>query len=332
MSSVKDLPEFKFALDAVSAGMRLAREVYAAMAGESMMKEDRSPVTVADFAVQAVVSAKLMRAFPGSVLVGEETVEELQTEDGQKVLRQAIQFVQKIYPSVQPLDVINWIQNGASECCDDFWTLDPIDGTRGYVDGRQYAVALAHIQNGKVTFGALGCPNTDDLGTPNGSGLLVVAGKGCGAWSAPLGPGREWRQLHVSSQKKIEEALIVTSFHGKHTSHNRTDILRQKLGVRPEPYLLDSQTKHALVAAGRGDIFFRLLPKSKPNYEEKIWDAAAGVIAIEEAGGKASDLDGKELDFSQGKTLAKNRGVLATNGWLHDDVLRGLRLAEQEPA
>jgi len=332
LKSVQDLPEFKFAWDAVRAGMLLARKVYIAMAGQSMIKEDHSPVTVADFAVQAVISAKLMKAFPGSVLVGEETVEELQSEAGQKVLRQAIQFVQTVYPSAQPLDVINWIQNGASECGDDFWTLDPIDGTRGYIDGRQYAVALAHIQKGKVVFGALGCPNMDCVHGSKGDGLLVLAGRGHGAWSAPITEGQAWTRLHVSSQKKIEDALIVTSFHGKHTSHNRTEILRQKLGMKPEPHLLDSQTKHALVAAGRGDIFFRLLPKSNPDYEEKIWDAAAGVIAIEEAGGKASDLDGKELDFSAGKTLAKNRGVLATNGWLHDDVLRGLKLVEQEPA
>lgn len=332
MKTVADLPEFKFAWDAVSAGMALARKVYAAMAGQSMIKEDRSPVTVADFAVQAVISAKLMKAFPGSVLVGEETVEELQSEAGQKVLRQAIQFVQTVYPSAQPLDVINWIQNGASECCDDFWTLDPIDGTRGYIDGRQYAVALAHIQKGKVVFGALGCPNMDCVHGSAGAGLLVLAGKGQGAWSAPLSPGQEWKRLSVSPQKKIEDALIVTSFHGKHTNHSRTDILREKLGIKPEPHLLDSQTKHALVAAGRGDIFFRLLPKSNPDYEEKIWDAAAGVIAIEEAGGKASDLDGKELDFSAGKTLARNRGVLATNGWLHEAVISGLQRVERELA
>ena len=166
----------------------------------------------------------------------------------------------------------------------------------------------------------------------SGMGTLVIAGRGQGAWSAPLFPGQTWKRLSVSQEKKIENAVIVTSFHGKHTSHNRTEILRKNLGMIPAPTLLDSQTKHAIVAAGKGDIFFRLLPRSNPNYEEKIWDAAAGVIAIEEAGGKASDLDGKELDFRVGKTLARNRGVLATNGWLHDDVLRGLKTIEEAEA
>ena len=234
-------------------------------------------------------------------------------------------FVQTVFPSAQPLDVINWIQNGVGECCDDFWTLDPIDGTLGFIAGRQYAVALARIKNGKVIFGALGCPNLDPAAGGSGLGALVIAGLGQGAWSAPLCAGQTWEKLSVSSERKIENAIIVTSFHGKHTSHNRTEILREQLGIRPQPKLLDSQAKHALLALGRGDIFMRLLPKSNPHYEEKIWDAAAGVIAIEEAGGKATDLDGKELDFSVGKTLAKNRGVLATNGWLHDDIVRGLK-------
>lgn len=328
--NIPDSKEFKFAHEAVHAGMELARKIYAAMAGQSMIKEDRSPVTVADFAVQAIISEKLIRAFPKSVLVGEETVDELQSEEGQDVLRMAIQFVQTVYPSAQPLDVIRWIQNGASECCDDFWTLDPIDGTVGFIGGRQYAVALAHIKKGKVVFGALGCPNLEAVDGSGHKGTLVLAGLGQGAWSAPIFPGQSWKKLSVSDEKKIEKAIVVTSFHGKHTNHSQTDILKTKLGILPDSSLLDSQAKHALVAAGKGDIFFRLLPRSNLDYKEKIWDAAAGMIAIEEAGGKASDLDGKDLDFSVGKTLAKNRGVLATNGLLHADILSGLRKTEAE--
>ena len=63
----------------------------------------------------------------------------------------------------------------------------------------------------------------------------------------------------------------------------------------------------------------------KRRYREKIWDQAAGSLIIEEAGGKVSDLDGKPLDFSAGRTLANNRGVLATNGLLHDSALAALR-------
>ena len=56
-----------------------------------------------------------------------------------------------------------------------------------------------------------------------------------------------------------------------------------------------------------------------------IWDQAAGSIVVEEAGGRVSDLDGKPLDFSHGRTLATNRGVLVTNGPLHEAFLAGLK-------
>jgi len=60
-------------------------------------------------------------------------------------------------------------------------------------------------------------------------------------------------------------------------------------------------------------------------YVEKIWDHAAGFILVEEAGGKVTDLNGNPLDFSQGKTLAKNKGIIATNGKLHDIVISAVQ-------
>ena len=69
---------------------------------------------------------------------------------------------------------------------------------------------------------------------------------------------------------------------------------------------------------------FRLLSSSKPNYKELIWDQAAGVIVLEEAGGRITDLAGKPLDFTQGRSLANNSGICASNGILHDQALKAL--------
>jgi 3'(2'), 5'-bisphosphate nucleotidase len=98
-----------------------------------------------------------------------------------------------------------------------------------------------------------------------------------------------------------------------------------KLGVQADPVPMDSQAKYAVLAAGGGDVILRLLSPSRPDYREKVWDQAAGSIVVEEAGGRVSDLDGKPLDFSHGRTLATNRGVLVTNGPLHDAFLAGLK-------
>jgi 3'(2'), 5'-bisphosphate nucleotidase len=88
---------------------------------------------------------------------------------------------------------------------------------------------------------------------------------------------------------------------------------------------MDSQAKYAVLAAGGADVLVRLMSPSRPDYKEMIWDQAAGSIVIEEAGGRVSDLDGRALDFSHGRRLERNRGILATNGRLHDTVLKALR-------
>jgi len=67
------------------------------------------------------------------------------------------------------------------------------------------------------------------------------------------------------------------------------------------------------------------LSPNQPNYREKIWDQAAGSIVLVEAGGQISDLDGKPLDFTSGRSLHNNRGILATNSQLHPAALAALR-------
>ena len=88
---------------------------------------------------------------------------------------------------------------------------------------------------------------------------------------------------------------------------------------------MDSQAKYAILAAGQGDLMLRLLSPDRPYYREKIWDQAAGSLVLEEAGGRISDLDGKALDFTTGRELKNNRGVLASNGKLHTAALQAIK-------
>jgi 3'(2'), 5'-bisphosphate nucleotidase len=96
------------------------------------------------------------------------------------------------------------------------------------------------------------------------------------------------------------------------------------MGVEAEPVRLDSQAKYAILAAGAGDLLLRLISPKMPNYKEKIWDQAAGCLVAEEAGGKVTDLDGRSLDFTQGRTLANNRGILVSNTFLHGAALQAI--------
>lgn len=311
-------PESQFAIDAVREASVLAARIQREMVGSGLTKDDRSPVTVADFAVQALVARRLAERLPGAALIGEEQADALRLEEGVTTLDHITEFVRSAIPDATPEEVCGLIDRGSGEPGETFWTLDPIDGTKGFLRREQYAVALALVRNGKVEFGVLGCPELN-------GGSIIGAQRGQGTWAQSLAGDNQWKQLKVSSRHDAKDARILRSVEKAHTNVDEIGQLAAKLGVTAPSVGMDSQAKYAVLAAGEGEVLLRLLSPSRPDYREKIWDQAAGSIVIEEAGGRITDLDGKSLDFSHGRTLAKNRGVLATNGHLHEALLAGLR-------
>jgi 3'(2'), 5'-bisphosphate nucleotidase len=327
-------PETEFILRAVRLAARLARRVQEELVTPALTKEDRSPVTVADYASQALVAALLQRHFPGDVLVGEESAARLRQPQGQQTLEQVVHFLEDDLPGLTPEMVCDWIDRGRAEPEERFWTLDPVDGTKGFLRGDQYAVALALVEDDRVQLGALGCPGLRDASRPDlgGPGSLLVARRGQGTWVAPLsgpddlvGDGSRFQQLHVSECADPAEARLLRSVEAGHTDVGKIDQFVDAMGATAPPVPMDSQAKYAVLAAGGGELVMRLLTPSKPDYREKIWDQAAGAIVVEEAGGRISDLDGAPLDFTRGRTLSANRGVLASNGLLHPAALSALR-------
>lgn len=323
-------PRVKFALEAVQQAATLAAAIQNEMVTEALTKDDRSPVTVADFAAQAVVGSLLEGAFPGELLVGEERAEVLRSPQERRTLEQTTTFVSRVISGITPEEVCDSIDRGVDEPGENYWTLDPIDGTKGFLRRAQYATAFAYVESGRVMLGVLGCPNLNhDLQeSRGGNGCLVIASRGAGSWIAPLDAeldGSIFKQLKVSSRSDPGEARLLRSYESGHTDADLIDIFQAELGGRADPVRMDSQTKYALLASGKGEIYLRLLSPTKPEYREKIWDQAAGSIIVEEAGGKVTDLDGRQLDFSQGRTLKKNRGICATNGIFHERALKALK-------
>jgi 3'(2'), 5'-bisphosphate nucleotidase len=133
-----------------------------------------------------------------------------------------------------------------------------------------------------------------------------------------------WQRLSVSNHDQPASARILRSVEKAHTNTDEIGQLATTLGITAEPVAMDSQAKYAVLAAGEGDVLLRLISPSRPDYREKIWDQAAGSIVVTEAGGRITDLDGRPLDFSRGRTLANNRGIVATNRHLHEAILAGL--------
>lgn len=319
--------EIRFALDAVRRASHLAERVRAELAGASFSKGDRSPVTVADYAVQAMVGCLLAEAFPSDPLLAEEDSTALRRLERQATLAQVAGYVARVLPGTTPQAVCTWIDRGGGAPARRFWTLDPVDGTKGFLRGGQYAVALALIEDAQVRIGVLGCPNLTDPARPEsgGPGSLVVAVRGGGTWRSRLDAPGDFSRLRVSACHDPGRAVLLRSVEADHTDVALTAAVARVLGLQAAPVLMDSQAKYAVLAAGGGDLLLRLPSPRFPDYRENIWDQAAGCLVVEEAGGRLTDAWGERLDFSSGRRLSRNCGVLASNGRLHAAALRALR-------
>jgi 3'(2'), 5'-bisphosphate nucleotidase len=321
-------PETQFAIHVVRQASQLVRMVQSDLVSPALTKDDRSPVTVADFASQALIGKELLNNFPNDPLVGEEVARVLHQPESQTTLEGITKFVSNFAPDASPELVCSWIDRGAGEPSKRFWTLDPIDGTKGFLRGDQYAVALALIVAGQVQIGVLGCPNLmgDYLQGNDGDGIIAVAVRGEGAWLGSIdGDLGKLFKCHVSDIADSTQARLLRSFESGHTNISQIDYFAQEMGVETEPVRMDSQAKYVLLALGKGELYLRLLSPRQPDYREKIWDQAAGSLIVEEAGGQVSDLDGATLDFTAGRSLINNRGILATNCILHQEAIQALR-------
>jgi 3'(2'), 5'-bisphosphate nucleotidase len=317
--------ELAAGIDAVRAAARICRAVAQRLVtADKLEKKDQSPVTVADFASQAIVCQRLELAFPGDPVVGEEDATELRAAAPtlrESVLR-AVAAELRGDPGLAP--VLSWIDRGAAHADGRrFWTLDPIDGTKGFLRGEQYAVALALIEDGEVKVGMLGCPNLPD--GAGGRGLLFSAVRGEGARRHALWDDApsEGKPVSVASLRRAAEARFCESVESAHSDQDLSARIAALLGITAEPFRIDSQCKYAAVAEGDASIYLRL--PTKKDYREKIWDHAAGMLVVEEAGGRVSDVEGAPLDFRRGRTLAANRGVVATCGTIHDEVVSAVK-------
>jgi 3'(2'), 5'-bisphosphate nucleotidase len=325
--------ERQAAIDAVRIAAQVCRSVQQRLVTpETLQKKDRSPVTVADFASQAVVCAHLAAQFPQDRIIAEENAAELR-QDANAAVRKVVveQVAAAIGKPIAEAQALDWIDRGGHDAKGSpgsnhspqrFWTLDPIDGTKGFLRGEQYAVALALIENGQVVLGALACPNLPFSGSRS-TGVLLVAARGQGTQALPLWQDAPGQPARVAAASDTAQARFCESVESEHSDQTASKQIAQLLRITAEPLRMDSQAKYATVARGDASIYLRL--PTRADYREKIWDHAAGMIAVEEAGGRVTDVGGKPLDFSRGSTLANNRGIIATNGSIHDAVLHAVR-------
>jgi 3'(2'), 5'-bisphosphate nucleotidase len=325
--------EKQVAIAATLAAAQLCEQVRREIVPTAIAKQDRSPVTIADFGSQALICRALATAFPQDPVIGEEDAAELRQPAMANILAQVTGYVQTQTGAATPEQVTTWIDHGNGAVGPRYWTLDPIDGTKGFLRGDQYAVALALVEAGEVKLGVLACPALAFDAGPQG--LLFVAVRGEGATVTPL-RGGDSSPIQVGGagsdgQRPVfdHHLRFVESVEANHGDQSQQAAVARAVGITQDSLRMDSQAKYGAVASGQAALYLRLPSPKTPDYREKIWDHAAGVIVVEEAGGQVTDMYGKPLDFSQGTKLVDNRGVVVSNGAIHAQVIAVLQAAQK---
>jgi 3'(2'), 5'-bisphosphate nucleotidase len=220
-------------------------------------KPDQSPVTEADRAAEALILARLAERWPGVQAVAEEAV----------------------------------AAHGAPDAFEEwFWLIDPLDGTRGFVQGREsFTVNIGLIHQGAPVAGVVSTPAT---GVSWRSG-----GAGEGAFRRRF--GEAWHPIRVRDRPAEGIALM---------SHSITDEEAARLAARhgcSQWQGTDSSLKFCLIAEGRFDAY----PRTGPTSE---WDTAAGQAVLQAAGGRVLANDGAPLAY--GKPGLLNGAFVAMGG------------------
>ncbi len=294
-----------------------------------LAKSDASPVTVADFAAQAVIVRRLREHGPVPI-VGEEQAAVLR-EPANAGLRDAVvEAVRPVWPEATTTAVLEAI-DGASGPADPrgHWMVDPIDGTRGFVRGGQYAVCLAWIAQASPRVAVMGCPNLPQglgvsLETVDREGTLFLAEAGGSAWWGAALPGAPLRAIDVAAPSTEPPREIVVT-HSVESQHSRLDDMArvfERLGGRVVVRTADSQAKYGMVARGQAHVYLRV--PSDRRRAEQVWDHAPGWLVATAAGMHVTDLRGKAFDFSFGERLEGNYGVVCAPPRLHAALLEAI--------
>ena len=286
-------------------------------------KGDGSPVTAADYVLQALVVAGLRaRSADGRVpLLGEEHADVLATSGRPDVERLVIDAIRSMLGWCDRATALRAIDGDEPRTGEPYWTIDPIDGTKGFLLGMHCSVCLARIEGSRATIGILGCPRMGSRGDMavhrSGPGVIYSAARGVGAFEcdasgavqSPLtvepwtGPSLRWaRSLNRSKNAMPSRLEPCIATLGPFTNQE-----------------MDSQCKYALLARGDTDLVIRM-PRA-PGHRECIWDHASGTLIAELAGACITDAHGRLLDFSHGETLAANVGIVCSARGLEPMVL-----------
>ncbi|XP_070023905.1 putative 3'(2'),5'-bisphosphate nucleotidase, mitochondrial isoform X2 [Nicotiana tabacum] len=348
--------ELEAAVDVVERACRLCIDVKSSLFSNDdriLEKKDQTPVTIADFGVQALVSLEMNRLFPSIPLVAEEDSSFLRSTNLIGSVVDVVVDKATLRDKATEDSVLKAIDRGGKDACTfgpkpaTYWVLDPIDGTRGFVKGVEalYVVALALVVEGQIVLGVMGCPNWEEdyfVNRATGvqetgsnfsrSGMIMVSHLGCGTWKQRLSDmltiklPQSWTRCYVDGCQVLKEARFCTPESQKWESLPLSSSFNAKTNsdkigkgdILLVPACCGSLCKYMMVASGRASVF--LLRATTRKVMKKIsgyapaWDHAVGIICVHEAGGKVTDWEGSSIDFAADQIA--RRTIFPSGGFL----------------
>jgi myo-inositol-1(or 4)-monophosphatase len=259
-----------------------------------VVKKNREITKRGELAVKmAREVGRLLRGhFGRDIRVKEKGDRDLVTDIDLKAEKKIIRLIKKNYPED---NILSEESEQATFNSDFKWVIDPIDGTHNYIRGiENFGTSIALAHKDRVVLGVIHLPMSDEL---------YFASKDGGAFL-------NQRKISVSRRTLGETTLVYDST----IRLNKGPMLKYLNRLADEVFNIRmfGSTVRSLtyVAAGRADL--------EVEYNDKPWDFAAGLLLVEEAGGRATDLKGKRWTLD-------SKGYIASNGRIHRQVVRFLR-------
>ncbi|MBK8135847.1 MAG: 3'(2'),5'-bisphosphate nucleotidase [Chloroflexi bacterium] len=286
----------------------------------AQQKGGDGPVTIADYGAQALICAAIQAHFPGDCVLAEESGRQFMELVAAEQRAEVVGLIgEAMGREVTEAEVVAWLDYGQSHDAPRKWVIDPVDGTKGFLALRHYAIAVGLVVEGQPVAGVMGCPGYPEI---EGGALFWAQDGSC--WLEPISGGTS-RQVRASTVTDPAASRVLESVEKSHAGFDRMARARELAGLAAAPLVrIDSMEKYARIAAGDAELYLRL-PNIKSNRPHSTWDHAAGAALVAAGGGKATDVDGTPLDFASGATMARTRGMVVTNGLIHDQVLAGVQ-------